>query len=126
MDDYSAPSTKAGSMDTDLEQRLAFFEEAGAVDPDLCGFVRGELAMLDAQGFVLTEASAGMFATHLLMALQRVRDGEPLEEPQGAETVARELSAHPAAVESAHGLAARAAAQSKVELPVHEVNFVAM
>ncbi len=113
-------------MDADLERRLEFFEQHGQVDADLCRFVRGELELLAADGVPVTEESAGMFATHLLMALQRVRAGEPVEVPESADLIAVQLQGQEAAVARAARLAERGRSDHGVQLPPHEVDFVAL
>lgn len=113
-------------MDADLERRLSFFEEHGQVDGDLCRFVRAELELLASEGVPVTEESAGMFATHLLMALQRVRAGEPVDVPESADLIAVQLQGQEAAVARARELAGRGATEHAVQLPAHEVDFVAL
>lgn len=113
-------------MDADLEQRLAFFEEARMVDRDLCRFVRDELVRLASAGFEVNEESAGMLTSHLLTALQRVRAGEPVEVPEGADLIEQQLAGQRTAVELAEQLGERASVQHQVALPPHEVNFVAL
>jgi hypothetical protein len=113
-------------MDPELEQRIAFFEDAGQVDDDLCVFVRAELRALAESGYVVTEDTAAMFTTHLLTALQRVRHGVALDDPPAAELIAAELAARPDAVRLAQGLVARADARSGVGLPPREADYVAL
>lgn len=113
-------------MDVGLAQRLSFFMESGTVDSDLCEFVRDELTTLAAAGFVVTEESAGMFATHLLMALQRVRSGEPVEVSEGAELIRQQLVGQQEAIDIAQQLADRAAGSHQVQLPPHEIDFIAL
>jgi antitoxin (DNA-binding transcriptional repressor) of toxin-antitoxin stability system len=113
-------------VDADLERRLRFFEDQGQVDADLCQFVRSELELLASAGVPVTEETAGMFATHLLMALQRVRAGEPVEVPDSADLIAVQLQGQEAAVAQARELAARGESDHQVVLPPHEVDFIAL
>jgi hypothetical protein len=113
-------------VDDELERRLRFFEDAGSVDVDLCGFVRDELDALAADGFLITEETAGMLTSHLLMALQRVRAEEPVDVPAEADLIASQLAGFDDAVSRAAGLAHRARDDHSVALPSHEVDFVAL
>lgn len=77
-------------------------------------------------GFVLEEESAGMLVSHLLLALERARAGEPIEEWEGAEDVAEELAEAPGIVEEARRIVGRASSELGAELPETEVNFLAL
>jgi hypothetical protein len=113
-------------MDRLLAKRLDIFERTGQVAPDICRFVRDELDALDAAGGAVTEESAGTLASHLLLALQRARDGAALTEFPADETVRAELAGHPDAVERARTLAARARSVLGAVLPEQEVRFLAL
>jgi hypothetical protein len=113
-------------VDAQLQKRLDFFESAGQVDPDLCTFVRAELDSLATDGVTVTEDSAGMFATHVLLALQRVRAGEPVEVPDAADLISAQLEGEDGAVARANEIASRASVHHNVQLPPHEVDFVAL
>ncbi len=113
-------------MDADLENRLEFFRSEGKVDEDLCDFVRIELASLADVGVSITDETAGMFATHLLVALQRVRAGEPVEAPDATEIIKAQLAGQDAALVRARDIAQRASDEHDVQLPPHEVDFVAL
>ncbi|MCW2643243.1 MAG: transcriptional antiterminator, BglG [Dactylosporangium sp.] len=112
-------------MDADLNRRFDLFEQTGQVDPDISVFVREELLALERDGYAITDETAGAFATHVLMALQRCRRGEPVEPTLAEDVVAAELAQRPDAVVAAKALNQRAAAVS-VELPATEVSFVAL
>jgi hypothetical protein len=112
-------------MDADLNRRFELFEQTGQVDRDISGFVRAELVALERSGCAITDETAGAFATHLLMALQRCRRGESIEPTLAEDVVAAELARRPDAVAAAKALNQRARAVS-VELPAHEVSFVAL
>jgi hypothetical protein len=120
------PAFQGIVVDAGLERRLQLFKGAGTVDADLCAFVRAELERLDAAGLAVTDDSAGMLTSHLLMALQRVRGGEPAEEPVAGDLVVSQLAGHEEAVARAHGLAERANQAYGVALPPHEVDFLAL
>jgi hypothetical protein len=112
-------------MDADLDRRFELFEQNGMVDPDISAFVRDELVALERDGSVITDETAGPFATHLLMALQRCRRGEPVEPTLAEEVVAAELAGRPDAVAAAAALSKRALGLG-VEIPPTEVSFVAL
>ncbi|WP_433479204.1 hypothetical protein ACQPZP_20530 [Spirillospora sp. CA-142024] len=113
-------------MDRLLAERLDIFERTGQAAPDICRFVRDELSALDTAGGAVTEDSAGTLVSHLLLALQRARDGAALTEFPADETVRAELAGHPDAVERARALAARARSALGAGLPEQEVRFLAL
>ncbi|MEU8122518.1 PRD domain-containing protein [Spirillospora sp. NPDC049024] len=113
-------------MDRQLAERLEIFERTGQVAPEICRFVRAELDVLDAAGSEITEESAGTLTSHLLLALQRARDGGALTEFTADETVRAELAGHPDALEQAAALAERAESALDVVLPGQEVRFLAL
>lgn len=67
-----------------------------------------------------------MLTSHLMMALTRLVDGEPIEQFLTDEQVAAELAYHPHAVSGAREVAARARERLGATLPDSEVNFLAM
>ncbi|GLZ06079.1 hypothetical protein Acsp03_35450 [Actinomadura sp. NBRC 104412] len=113
-------------MDPLLEERLAIFERTGQVSPEICRFVRDELEALAAAGGEITEESAGTLASHLLLALQRARDGEALTDFPADDTVRAELAGQPRAMEQAAALAGRARSALGADLPEQEVRFLAL
>ncbi|WP_131735562.1 transcriptional antiterminator [Actinomadura roseirufa] len=113
-------------MDRLLDERLETFEKTGQVAPEICRFVRTELDALDAAGGEVTEESAGTLTSHLLLALQRARDGEALTGFEADDAVRAELAGHPDALERAAALAERARSVLGVGLPGQEVRFLAL
>ncbi|MEV5597636.1 PRD domain-containing protein [Streptomyces sp. NPDC052496] len=113
-------------MDTLLAQRIRIFVESGQVRPEVAAFVRAELDALAADGCVVTEESAGMLTSHLLMALTRLQDGEPVEEFRADDIAAAELADHPEAVRRAHAVSVRAESALGSPLPESEISFLAM
>ncbi|RFU83354.1 PRD domain-containing protein [Streptomyces triticagri] len=113
-------------MDDRLALRIQLFRDGGQVRPEVADFVTAELDTLAAEGKAVTEDTAGMLTSHLMMALTRLVDGEPIEEFRTDEQVAAELAGHPEAVTRARELAARAAGRLGAELPESEVNFLGL
>ncbi|MBO8185525.1 PRD domain-containing protein [Streptomyces spirodelae] len=113
-------------MDDQLALRLQLFREGGHVRPEVVDFVTAELSALAAEGAQVTEETAGMLTSHLVMALTRLLDGEPIEKFQTDEQIIAELADHPAAVERARRVAARAEAELGATLPRSEINFLAL
>jgi PRD domain len=113
-------------MDDQLALRIKLFRESGQVRPEVAAFVTDELAALDAQGKNVTEDTAGMLTSHLMMALTRMLDGEPIEAFTTDAQVADELSDHPDAVVAARAIAGRAERVLGAALPESEVNFLAL
>ncbi|WP_225844072.1 PRD domain-containing protein [Streptomyces albus] len=113
-------------MDDQLALRIQLFREGGQVRPEVADFVEAELAALADEGATVTEETAGMLTSHLMMALTRLLDGEPIEKFLTDDQVAAELADHPAAVERARRVAARAEVELGAALPESEINFLAM
>ncbi|WP_327421922.1 PRD domain-containing protein [Streptomyces sp. NBC_01527] len=113
-------------MDDQLALRIQLFREGGQVKPEVADFVAAELAALEADGHTVTEASAGMLTSHLMMALTRLLDGEPIEQFLTDDQVAAELAGHPHAVARARAISARAAQELGATLPDSEINFLGM
>ncbi|MFD3559102.1 PRD domain-containing protein [Streptomyces sp. NPDC058686] len=113
-------------MDDQLALRIRLFREGGQVRPEVADFVSAELTALTARGHEVTEQTAGMLTSHLMMALTRLVDGEPIEQFLTDEQVAAELAGHPRAVAGAREVAARACEQLGATLSDSEVNFLAM
>ncbi|GCE48271.1 PRD domain-containing protein [Thermosporothrix hazakensis] len=66
-------------MDQTIQERLQLFEQEEIVAPAIAGFVRNMLLWLEERSkHPCTEESAGTLASHLMMALERVRKGEGL------------------------------------------------
>ncbi|MFI2214436.1 transcriptional antiterminator [Streptomyces sp. NPDC020141] len=122
-------------MDDRLAERLRLFREGGHVRPEVTDFVTAELNALRDEGRTVTEATAGMLTSHLVMALTRLLDGEPAERardgdaggiPATDEQLAAELCAHPEAVARARAVAARADRELGAALPDSEVAFLGL
>ncbi|MEE1740634.1 PRD domain-containing protein [Streptomyces sp. NPDC079020] len=113
-------------MDDQLALRIQLFREGGQVRPEVADFVAAELAALEADGRTVTEATAGMLTSHLMMALTRLLNGEPIEQFLTDDQVAAELAGHPDAVARARAVSARAERDLGSALPESEVNFLGM
>ncbi|MFE9861256.1 PRD domain-containing protein [Streptomyces sp. NPDC005506] len=113
-------------MDDQLALRIRLFREGGQVKPEVADFVAAELAALEADGRTVTEDSTGMLTSHLMMALTRLLDGEPIEQFLTDDQVAAELAGHPHAVARARAISARAEQELGAALPDSEINFLGM
>ena len=113
-------------MDEQLALRIRLFRESGQVRPEVADFVTAELAALAAEGRTVTEATSGMLTSHLMMALTRLLDGEPLIGTDVDGRIAAELAEHPDAVERARRIAERAHEELGAHLPEPEVAFLGM
>ncbi|MFD5033463.1 transcriptional antiterminator [Streptomyces sp. NPDC058405] len=113
-------------MDDQLALRIQLFHESGQVRPEVAAFVADELDALAAEGRTVTEGTAGMLTSHLMMALNRLLDGEPIEEFRTDEQVAAELAGHPEAVARARAVSVRAAKALGAPLPESEINFLGL
>ncbi|WP_306318729.1 MULTISPECIES: PRD domain-containing protein [unclassified Streptomyces] len=113
-------------MDDQLALRIQLFREGGQVRPEVADFVASELAALEDAGHSVTEESAGMLTSHLMMALTRLLDGAPIDQFLTDEQLAAELADQPEAVERARRVSARAHSELGASLPESEVNFLAL
>lgn len=113
-------------MDDQLALRIQLFREGGQIKPEVADFVTAELAALEADGRTVTEATAGMLTSHLMMALTRLLNGEPIEQFLTDDQVAAELAGHPDAVSRARAVSERARRELGAALPESEVNFLGM
>ncbi|MEU4175792.1 PRD domain-containing protein [Streptomyces sp. NPDC026589] len=113
-------------MDDQLALRIQLFREGGQVKPEVADFVAAELAALEAEGHLVTEATASMLTSHLMMAIGRLLNGEPIEQFLTDDQVAAELADHPEAVARARAVAARADRELGAALPESEINFLGM
>ncbi|MEV6476577.1 PRD domain-containing protein [Streptomyces sp. NPDC051657] len=113
-------------MDDQLALRIQLFREGGQVKPEVADFVAAELAALEAEGHLVTEATASMLTSHLMMAIGRLLNGEPIEQFLTDDQVAAELADHPEAVARARAVAARAERELGAALPGSEINFLGM
>lgn len=113
-------------MDERLALRIELFRAGGQVRPEVADFVTAELTALAAEGRTVTEETAGMLTSHLMMALTRLLDGESISETRADAQIAEGLAAHPDALERAGRIAARAERALGAALPASEVAFLGM
>jgi PRD domain len=113
-------------MEEKLALRIQLFRETGQVRAEVAEFVGNELETLAVTGRTVTEETAGMLTSHLMMALTRLVNGEALAEFPTDESVAAELADRPEAVELAEQIAGRALQVLGALLPRCEINFLAM
>jgi len=110
-----------------LALRIKLFRETGQVRADVADFVERELEGLARAGLPVSEETAGMLTSHLMMALNRLQNGEALEEASTDEHITAELADHPRAVGMAQQIAVRAGrALGAALLPDSEINYLAM
>jgi transcriptional regulatory protein LevR len=114
-------------VDAELNKRMRLFEETGQVSPEVSSFVRSELERVAGEwDLKLEEETAGMLVSHLLLALERARAGESINESEGSEDAAEELAEHPWAVDKAWEVVRGARTDLGADLPETEVNFLAL
>ncbi|MGW1894371.1 PRD domain-containing protein [Streptomyces sp. NPDC002004] len=113
-------------MEDRLALRIHTFRTTGQVGPHVAEFVTTELEALAAEGATVTEDTAGMLTSHLMMALTRLLDGEAIERFPTDEQAAAELAGHPAAAERARAVAARARQELGAALPESEITFLGL
>jgi len=113
-------------MEEKLALRIQLFRESGQVHAGVAEFVQGELEALARSGRSVCEETAGVLTSHLMMALNRLQNGEAIGEFAADEHVAAELAAVPEAVELAQQIAGRAEQTLGALLPHSEVNFLAL
>lgn len=113
-------------MEERLALRLQMFRDGGQVEPRVIDFVTGELEALTVGGRTVTEDTAGMLTSHLLMALTRLLNGEAIEQFLADEQVAAELAGYPDALAEARAVAERAREALGASLPESEINFLGM
>ncbi|POX37982.1 transcriptional antiterminator [Streptomyces sp. Ru73] len=113
-------------MEDRLALRIQLFRDSGQAPQRVTRFVEEELAALAAEGHAVTEDTAGMLTSHLVMALTRLLNGEPIEQFLTDEEVAAELAGHPDAVGRARAVSVRAERELGAGLPDSEINFLAM
>src|SRR3546814_12480878 len=94
-------SQRGKTMDDQLALRIQLFRESGQVRPQVAEFVAHELDALAAEGFTVTEGTSSMLTSHLMMALNRLLDGTPIEGFPTDEQVAAEHADHTEALDRA-------------------------
>jgi transcriptional antiterminator len=114
-------------LDAELNRRMRLFQETGQVSSEVSSFVRSQLEGVAKEwGLKLEEDTAGMLVSHLLLALERARAGEAIEEWEGSEDAAEELAERAWAVDKARLVVQDARTDLGVDLPETEVNFLAL
>lgn len=113
-------------MDDQLALRIKLFRESGQVRPEIAAFVTAELDALGAEGRTVTEETAGTLTSHLMMALTRLLDGEPIAGFPTDSEITAELAGHPDAVARARAVSVRAASELGTPLPDSEINFLGL
>ncbi|GLF97418.1 transcriptional antiterminator [Streptomyces yaizuensis] len=113
-------------MDDRLAERIRLFRAGGRVRPEVADFVTAELTALADEGRTVTETTAGVLTSHLMLALTRLLDGEPITASAADEEIAAELTGRPRALEQARALAARAEAALGAALPDAEIRFLGL
>ncbi|MBA0051809.1 PRD domain-containing protein [Streptomyces sp. AJS327] len=113
-------------MEERLAQRIRLFQETGQVSAEVAEFVSGELDALSAEGLRVSEETAGMLTSHLLLALTRLLEGGALAASPLEGRVTAELADEPEALARAGALAERAEAVLGAALPDPEVGFLAL
>ncbi|MGV9313922.1 transcriptional antiterminator [Streptomyces sp. NPDC003691] len=113
-------------MDDQLALRISLFRADARVGPGAVDFVTAELAALEAEGHTVTEATAGMLTSHLVMAISRILAGTTPEPAAGDDHLAAELADHSDAVARARAVALRARQELGVVFPDSEVNFLGL
>ncbi|MFE3828303.1 transcriptional antiterminator [Streptomyces sp. NPDC059092] len=113
-------------MDDQLTLRIQLFRETGQAGPEVAAFVVAELDVLAAEGLTVTEDTAGLLTSHLMAALTRLLNGEPIEAFRTDDQVSAELAGHPEAVARARAVALRAERALGAPLPGSEVNFLGL
>ncbi|MFD8381757.1 PRD domain-containing protein [Streptomyces sp. NPDC059679] len=113
-------------MEDRLAIRIQMFRDNGQVQPQVAEFVTAALQALAAEGHTVTEDSAGMLTSHLMMALTRLLNGEAIAQFLTDDQVTAELAGHPEALDRARALATWAQAELGAALPESEINFLAM
>lgn len=110
-------------MENILAQRLEIYDADPAVPAGVTDFVRAELAQIDPNQ-CLTDDTAGIFVSHLIMAIARLVTGNPVPEEMDAETYAEVLVEQPNARMRADALANRIVDQFGVHPPESELQYL--
>ncbi|MER6915725.1 transcriptional antiterminator [Streptomyces sp. NPDC000594] len=113
-------------MEGRLAERIRLFRAGGRVRPEVADFVTAELTALADGGRAVTETTAGLLTSHLMLALTRLLDGEPIAASPADGLLAAELTDHPQALARARALAARAERALGAALPDSEIRFLGL
>ncbi|MBX5455671.1 MAG: hypothetical protein IRZ31_02120 [Thermogemmatispora sp.] len=114
-------------MEQDLEQRLAIFEREGLAAPAIVAFVRQILKWLEQEAQCPgDEEHMGPLASHLLLALERIRRGEGLGSAWSplVHEEASALKVLPRLQDWAGQIRAQALQQLDLSLPAEEEDFL--
>lgn len=108
-----------------LQERIDLLVASGLVDGQVRELTQWLLSRIaEDYGLVLTEDNAGTFVTHVAMALQRVKRGEPLAGvPEVVDDV---VQAHPHQAARAELLARHLGDELGRSLPEPEVRYLAL
>lgn len=111
-------------MDQDIQERLHVYEREGLASSGIVAFVREMLLWLEkTSGHACTEEMAGVFASHLMLALARVSRGEQLGDVWDQE-VHVEAMAFKELRPWAEYIREQARARLHLELPEAEIDFL--
>lgn len=114
-------------LEEGLALRIQLFRSTGQVRPEVAEFVEDELKGLTRGGLPVSEETAGMLTSHLMMALNRLLDGESLDDPEAGEHMAAELAERPGSLRLARQIGVRAErALGTGPLPDSETGYLAM
>lgn len=111
-------------MEEHLAQRLKITAETGMAPAATVEFVGGVLDSL-ADTHTVTDASAGMMASHLIAALVRAANGEVIAGPPDS-AFQEAVTAAPDALPRAERIAQDAATRLGTALPEDEVKFLSI
>lgn len=106
-----------------LKQRIAILLSGGVIGEDVAAFVNQVIDMLESDYSGVDRERAAMFTTHLAMALERIKKGEPVEDMEA--DMWAEVTACPE-FSAASELAERMTAICPVVLPDNERQFIVL
>ena len=111
-----------------IQARLKLLSESGQASEAVVAFARKEVTRMEQDlGVSLETEGGGMLVNHLVLALQRARNGTSYVAPDGvADLIASELRDRPDVRDRARVLAARAREELEAALPDTEVDFLAV
>lgn len=108
-----------------FEERFQFLLESGQLTEPVLEVTREIVAAIQNKyGITLTEENAGMFVTHIAMALQRIASGQPLE--TASEEVWEETRQCQDEWSFARELAALARKRLEIQVPESELAYMVL
>lgn len=111
-------------MDQQLQERLRVYEQEGLASSTIVAFVHDILLWLEqASHHACTEETAGVFASHLMLALARVSRGEQLGDVWDQEVHAEALT-FSELLPWAESIREQASRRLHLELPQAEIDFL--